>query len=120
MLNNYEIIQYLNSRKIILWRLSGNTNDLKIAKENINKINCILIMEKFNDEITIFQDYLNNKFKNNFTLNTSQINQTNYNNILEYNQEKDIVMIFKHSNVISAELELYYYIFNMNITDRYK
>jgi len=119
MFNNNEIKSYLNSRKTVLFRLSGNTNDLEIAKENLNKINCILIMEKFDDEIKIFENYLNNKFKVNYTINNNMTNTTNY-NIVNYDKNKDIALLLKYSEIISDELELYYYILNMNIQSRFK
>ena len=120
MLNDNEIKEYLVLSNIILWRLSGNTNNLTIAKQNLKQINCILIMDIFNDEKTFFENYLNNKFKSINTLIKLHYNKTEYNEIIGFNKEKDIEIILNNQNLIIDEIELYNYILNMTIEERFK
>lgn len=96
--------------KHILLRLSGNTLDVNLAKENIQKINYILILETFNDDLISLNELLNNKYN----IKIEMENIINNENIINYKdfKNKDLEIINKYINLIE-DIEIYEFIVNI-------
>lgn len=71
-----ELIQYVKTRKIVLYRVSGETNKLEVAFEHLKKINGILIFEKLEEDMVKLNRVLNHHFKVNFELKIDKLNST--------------------------------------------
>lgn len=113
-----EVIKIIKSfGSVIFMRLSGNTFDMDVAKENLKFINCILLFEKFNEELEYFNNFLNNKYNISITIENKEINKrvTDY----EEHMDKDLEIIYKHKELIK-DIELYDMIVNMPLSERFK
>ena len=108
-----------NYGKVILLRLSGDTMDLDITYSNIQKINCILIFEKIDDDIVHLNNLLNKKFKKKINLKDTSIkNNKNTFNYKEY-ADKDMQIINENIDLIK-DIEIYNYICNLSIDERFR
>jgi hypothetical protein len=58
-LTDEQIIPMLKDTSLLTRRLSGNTNSLEIALDNLQHINCILILEKLESDVVSLNKLLN-------------------------------------------------------------
>jgi hypothetical protein len=105
------------SENVLTLRLSGGTGNIDRAIENINKINCILILENIDDDIKKLNEILNKKYNCNYSINKvkNNINKKKPINILEL----DKIHARKYSNLIE-DIKLYNYILNLPKSQRFK
>jgi hypothetical protein len=94
---------------IMLYRLSGGTNNINDAYMNIDKINCIIRLENFDEDIKQLNKCLNEKYNVNYEMNSLHINQSDISKC-EY-KELDRIAINKYINLID-DYKLYNYIIN--------
>lgn len=119
-LNEEQIITYINKRLAILFRISGETQNIDIAFNNLKKIKIILILEKINDDILKLNKVLNNYFdKTNLEIKINKINITT-NKYYSENLQKDINSIKQlNFSKLNDEIQLYNYVCEMDDVDRF-
>lgn len=111
-----EIINYIKSYgNVILARLSGWTYNIDDAIENLKKINCILIFEKFEKDLILLNNTLNIKYNKNIKINNCNKN-INHN---LYKNYEDIQIINQYTDYI-IDLKIYEIIINMTDDERFK
>ena len=109
-LSDNEIIGILNNYGNLISKRLG-------PKENINEINCILIMEKINTDIIELNKILNIKYNKNIELNLLKVNSNKkYSETLQF----DMIFLEKYVKYFKEDLELYNYILSLPIKKRFK
>ena len=123
-LNNDEIVNFLtHCGNIIAMRLIGNHNILnnvqifESAIENIDKINCVLIMENINEDLELFNEILNKKYKNDYKL---ELGKNNTNDMYKNNIETDMILLEKYKDHFDIDIKIYDYILSLPINKRFK
>lgn len=119
-LDESEITDYLVKRNrggLITYRLSGSTNDILIAKDNLDKIDCILLLESIEEDIVILNAILNKRTttNNNINIIKKNVNIDNYKD----NKTKDVDILLKYIHLIK-DMEIYGIIKDMTIDERIK
>lgn len=95
-LDEYELNKIKFLGKLILYRISGGYYDLEKAIKNLNKINYILVLENFNEDIETLNKKLNKyfnveyKFDKYIYINKSKINYKKYIDDVLYNKIKKL------------------------------
>jgi hypothetical protein len=116
--NNEELIKVLFSLKNThVWRLSGETDILELALNNIKSFNCILVQEKITEEVEYLNKILNTKFNVNnvLLLNNKNVAKFDYKNLNDYDFLKN-----NYYEYFKDDYILYNTIVSMDITDRIK
>jgi len=103
--------------RTILMRLSGNTFNFDDVINNLKNINCIMIFEKFTDDIKLLNNLLNNKFNSNFIMENIHVNENNI-NYKEF-KNQDVKIILKYIHLIE-DMKIYSYIYKLNNDERFK
>jgi hypothetical protein len=94
-----------------------NINNFNILIRNVNKINCILIMEKINEDIELLNTLLNKKYEINSILEVSKIN---VNSSYKNNDKLDIIILESYKKHFKFDIKLYDYIISLPISERFK
>ena len=116
-LNDNDIIEIIDDYgNLLVKRLSGNTYNLDNILDNLNYINCILILENINEDILLLNKSLNNYTKTNNTINITKTN-SNQENI---NYTKDYERLYEFKHLLENDILIYNYIKNMDISERFK
>jgi hypothetical protein len=106
-----------NRKNLLLFRLSGETNDIQEALNNIKIINCLLITERIESDIIYFNNILNKKYNLNFEIKNEKINigKEKYDEKVDFEYIKNNFIEYFYEDYI-----IYNTIINMNIEDRIK
>ena len=118
-LNEEDINYYINMcvPSLLTFRLSGETNILQDAIDNLNYINCILIQSEINNDINHLNKMLNKYTKTNNDIELLELNKnSNINTQLILDLEK----LKPFMNLFENDIYLYNYIKNMPIENRFK
>ncbi len=114
--NLRELKIYVDSRKVILSRISGDTKNLDTALKNLKEINAILIFEKINEDINKLNVLLNHYFNVNKKLILRKLNEKKHFYTEEIEKDKETLY---NSGFLNDELKIYDCIFNMNDEERF-
>ena len=100
-----------NLGNVMIWRLSNGTYDLNNAYKNIDKINFIIRLENFNEDIQKLNKCLNDKYNVKYEIKSLHVNKLDT-VIDKINKELDIIAIepYKH---LMLDLKIYDYIIQM-------
>lgn len=108
---------YVNSRKVILHRVSGNTGNIENAFNNLKQTNIILILEKMQEDIVKLNKILNYHFNTNVNIQCETVNKRKTEPQEQIQQDKNILLL---SELLNDEMLIYNYIYGMTDEDRFK
>lgn len=122
-LNEEDIIYYINNcaPSLLTFRLSGETQILQDAIDNLNYINCILIQSEINTDIIHLNKILNSYTNTNNHIDLIELFKNNDKNNNKTNRLLlDLEKLKPFMNLFENDIYLYNYIKNMNIESRFK
>lgn len=109
-LNKTEIINILNNYGNLTFKRLGSRN-------NINEINCILIMENIKNDVVKLNEILNKKYNKNIKLELYNLNSNNkYSKTIQF----DIIFLEKYSEYFKEDIDIYNYVNSLPIEKRFK
>ena len=116
-IDELKLIIYNHSNNILNWRLSGETNNLDDALNNLKIINCILITEQINTDINFLNNILNIKYNINKDFIYEKLNIKK--ELYDENSDYEYIKMYL-SNEFSYDYIIYNTIINMKIEERIK
>ena len=109
-LNENEIKNILNCYGNLTFNRVGSIN-------NINEMNCILIMENIKDDVVKLNEILNKKYNKNIKLELCNLNSNNrYSKTIQF----DLIFLEKYSEYFKEDIDIYNYVISLPIEKRFK
>ena len=113
-LTDEQVIPLLKDTSLLTRRLSGNTNKLLVALDNLKYINCILILEQLESDIVSLNKLLNET--TDATLKFKMI----FKNVHNSYTVEDYVRVKQFERYFASDIHLYSVICSMGIDQRFK
>ena len=123
-LDDNEIIYFLSGKigNLTTFRLVSEKIDeiidIKEIEREIDKINCIVIYEKIEDDLKMLNNILNEKYNKNskIKMENRNSNKENY----KENYDLDINVLNKYTKYFMNDIEVYNYILSLSLEKRFK
>ena len=113
-LTDEQIIPLLKDTSLLTRRLSGNTNKIRIALENLQYINCILILEQLESDVVLLNKLLNK------TTGASLKFKMIFKNVHNSYTVEDYARIKQFEKYFVSDIHIYSVICGLEIDKRFK